>query len=49
MKLGPSAFGPLIGPGFLDHFAGMTANDLPTNITAVRAFVRACVGRTTDR
>ena len=43
VRLGPSAFGTLIGPGFLDHFAGMTADDLPTNISAVRAFVRACV------
>jgi non-heme chloroperoxidase len=41
VKLGPAAFGPLIGPGFLDHFADLTADDLPTNIRAVRAFVRA--------
>jgi pimeloyl-ACP methyl ester carboxylesterase len=45
VKLGPEAFGTLIGPGFLDHFAALTADDLPTNITAVRAFIRACTAR----
>jgi pimeloyl-ACP methyl ester carboxylesterase len=43
VKLGEAAFGTLIGPGFLDHFVGATADDLPTNITAMRSFVRACV------
>ena len=43
VKLGEAAFGTLIGPGFLDHFAGATADDLPTNIAAMRSFVRACV------
>ena len=43
VKLGEAAFGTLIGPGFLDHFADATADDLPTNIRAMRAFVRACV------
>jgi non-heme chloroperoxidase len=43
VKLGEAAFGTLIGPGFLDHFAGATAGDLPTNIAAMRSFVRACV------
>jgi non-heme chloroperoxidase len=38
-----AAFGTLIGPGLLDHFAGATADDLPTNIWAMRAFVKACV------
>jgi non-heme chloroperoxidase len=42
-KLGEAAFGTLIGPGFLDHFAGATADDLPTNLQAMRSFVRACV------
>ncbi len=42
VKMGEAAFGTLIGPGFLDHFAGVTADDLPTNIGAMRAFVRAC-------
>ena len=42
-KLGEAAFGTLIGPGFLDHFAGATADDLPANIAAMRSFVRACV------
>ena len=43
VKLGETAFGTLIGPGFLDHFVGATADDLPTNIGAMRSFVRACV------
>jgi non-heme chloroperoxidase len=42
-KLGEAAFGTLIGPGFLDHFADITADDLPTNIRGVRAFVRALI------
>ncbi len=40
-RLGEAAFGTLIGPGFLDHFADITADDLPTNIRGMRAFVRA--------
>jgi non-heme chloroperoxidase len=43
VQLGEPAFGTLIGPGFLDHFAGATADDFPTNIWAMRSFVRACV------
>ena len=43
VKLGETAFGTLIGPGFLDHFVGATADDLPTNIQTMRSFVRACV------
>jgi non-heme chloroperoxidase len=43
VKLGEAAFGTLIGPGFLDHFAHATADDLPTNIWAMRHFVRACL------
>ena len=42
VKLGEAAFGTLIGPGFLDHFVDATADDLPTNIRAMRSFVRAC-------
>jgi non-heme chloroperoxidase len=45
VKLGPSAFGGLIGPGFLDHFGDLTADDLPTNVRGVRAFLRACVAQ----
>lgn len=45
VMLGASAFGTLIGPGFLDHFAGATADDLATNIQAMRKFVRACSAR----
>jgi pimeloyl-ACP methyl ester carboxylesterase len=43
VKLGEAAFGTLIGPGFLDTFVAATADDLPTNIRAMRAFVRACI------
>jgi non-heme chloroperoxidase len=42
VKMGEEAFGRFIGPGFLDHFADATADDLPTNIRAIRAFVGAC-------
>jgi non-heme chloroperoxidase len=45
VKLGESAFGTLIGPGFLDHFVDATADDLPTNIRAMRSFVRACLAK----
>lgn len=44
-KLGEAAFGTLIGPGFLDHFVDATADDLPTNIQAMRSFVRTCLVR----
>ena len=44
-KLGEAAFGTLIGPGFLDHFAPATADDLPTNIWAMRSFVKACLAK----
>jgi pimeloyl-ACP methyl ester carboxylesterase len=40
VKLGAAAFGTLIGPGFIDHFADVTSEDLPTNIRAMRAMVR---------
>jgi non-heme chloroperoxidase len=40
IKLGEGAFGALIGPGFLDHFADLTAPDLPTNIRAMPAFLK---------
>jgi pimeloyl-ACP methyl ester carboxylesterase len=43
VKLGEAAFGTLIGPGFLDHFVDATAEDLPTNIQAMRSFVHTCV------
>ena len=31
----------VIGPGFLDHFADLTADDLPTNIRGMRGLVGA--------
>jgi pimeloyl-ACP methyl ester carboxylesterase len=43
--LGEAAYGTLIGPGFLDHFADATADDLPTNIFAMRTLVRAFPAR----
>ena len=43
VKLGEAAFGTLIGPGFLDYFADATADDLASNIWAMRHFVRACL------
>jgi pimeloyl-ACP methyl ester carboxylesterase len=43
VQLGPAAFGTLIGPGFLDHFADLTADDLPTNIRALQAFLHRIV------
>ena len=45
VKLGETAFGRFIGPGFLDHFVDATADDLPTNIGAMRAFLNACAAR----
>ena len=45
VTLNQDVLGTLIGPGFLDHFAGATAPDLPTNIEAMRAFVRACTAK----
>ena len=41
VKLGEATFGTLIGPGFLDHFADATAEDLPTNIHGMRGLVNA--------
>lgn len=41
VKLGEATFGTLIGPGFLDHFANATAEDLPTNIHGMRGLVNA--------
>jgi pimeloyl-ACP methyl ester carboxylesterase len=41
VKLGESAFGTLIGPGFLDHFGDATADDLPTNIRGMCAMLKA--------
>jgi non-heme chloroperoxidase len=41
VRLGESAFGSLIGPGFLDHFADATSTDLPTAIWGIRGLVNA--------
>jgi non-heme chloroperoxidase len=45
VTLDTAAFGVLIGPGFLDHVPGATAEDFPSNIQAIRAFVRGCTSR----
>jgi non-heme chloroperoxidase len=45
VSLGPEAFGTLIGPGFLNNFAAVTADDLPTNIQGMRSFLRAMTNR----
>ncbi|MGA8937038.1 MAG: alpha/beta hydrolase, partial [Pseudolabrys sp.] len=43
--LGPKAFGPLIGPGFLENAPSASQDDLPTNIAAIRRFLRACIAK----
>ncbi len=45
VTLDAAAFGSLIGPGFLEHVPGATVDDVPTNIDAIRSFVRACTAR----
>jgi pimeloyl-ACP methyl ester carboxylesterase len=35
----------LIGPGFLDHVADATSDDLPTSIRGMRAFLHACFAK----
>lgn len=40
-----SIFGVFIGPGFLDHAPGAIADDFPTNIQAIRAFMRSFTAR----
>ena len=42
-RLGETAFGTFIGPGFLDHFVDATSDDLPTAMRAMRSFVRTCL------
>ncbi|TFH87295.1 alpha/beta hydrolase [Billgrantia azerbaijanica] len=43
VKLNEAALSTLYGPGFLGHVEGATQLDLPTNIEAIRQFVRALV------
>jgi pimeloyl-ACP methyl ester carboxylesterase len=45
VTLGAAAFGTLIGPGFLDHFPDVTADDLPTNILGMRALIKGWPAR----
>jgi len=49
VTLEQGAFGTLIGPGFLDHFPGATADDLGANIQAIRAFVAGCTAHPLPR
>jgi pimeloyl-ACP methyl ester carboxylesterase len=49
VTLNAAAFGTLIGPGFLDHVPGATADDLPANIQAVRAFIQGCTAQPLSR
>ncbi len=42
VALNNAAFGTLIGPGFLDHVPGATADDFPSNVNAIRAFTQGC-------
>lgn len=49
VTLDAAAFGVLIGPGFLDHVPGATANDLPSNIQAVRDFLGGCTAKPLPR
>jgi non-heme chloroperoxidase len=41
--LGQNVFGSLIGSGFLDNAPAAIQEDLPTNIAAIRKFLRTCV------
>jgi non-heme chloroperoxidase len=41
--LSPKAFGSLVGSGFLENAPGACEDDLPTNIAAIRRFLRACI------
>jgi non-heme chloroperoxidase len=43
--LGQKAFGTLVGPGFLENAPGACQDDLPTNIAAIRRFLRACTAK----
>jgi non-heme chloroperoxidase len=45
VSLNQEAFGTFLGPGFLTHVPGATAEDLPTNIAAIRSFVHACAAQ----
>ena len=45
VTLNAAAFGTLIGPTFLEHFPDAISEDLPTNISALRSFLRACSGK----
>jgi non-heme chloroperoxidase len=39
VRLGETAFGTLIGPGFIDHFGDLVSDDLPTSIRGLRGLI----------
>lgn len=47
--LGSNVLGRLIGPGFFEHAPGACHSDLPTNIAAIRNFLRACTAKPLER
>jgi pimeloyl-ACP methyl ester carboxylesterase len=49
VTLDRATFGVLIGPGFLDNIPGATADDFPSNIQAIRDFVRGCTAQPLPR
>lgn len=49
VTLDQGAFGTLLGPGLLDHVPGATADDLPSNIQAIRSFLSGCTARPLPR
>jgi pimeloyl-ACP methyl ester carboxylesterase len=49
VALDESVFGVLIGPGFLNHVPGATADDFPANVQAMREFVQGCTVRPLPR
>jgi non-heme chloroperoxidase len=49
VTLDEAAFGVFIGPGFYDHVPGAAADDFPTNVQAIRAFLKGCTARPLPR
>ena len=43
--IGPAWFGPLIGPGFLDHAPAACSEDQTVALPAIQAFLHACLAR----
>ncbi|GAB4558875.1 MAG: alpha/beta hydrolase [Haliangiales bacterium] len=49
IELSPDAFGPLIGPGFLNHAEGATVDNLQSNIDTLRSFAHTMAVKSVDR